>query len=163
MTTSTAIDKVLSCLYEGSSDTPGCLFAEAGAGALLVTALDEVAWLLNLRGGDVSYNPVFVSYVVVEQQTATLYVDQQKVGLIVSWGSCAADCYGFRAETLNPEYSLCALDSWQSPYCDSIVVGVDPPLCSAWVMSENNAILQHRHAQEQHKHSRCFLPSCFTT
>ncbi|KAA6418050.1 MAG: putative Xaa-Pro aminopeptidase P-like [Trebouxia sp. A1-2] len=53
---------------------------EAGAGALLVTALDEVAWLLNLRGGDVSYNPVFVSYVLVEQQTATLYVDQHKVG-----------------------------------------------------------------------------------
>lgn len=53
--------------------------AEAGAGALLVTALDEVAWLLNLRGGDVDYNPVFVSYVVVEHQNATLYVDQQKV------------------------------------------------------------------------------------
>jgi Xaa-Pro aminopeptidase len=57
------------------------LFAEAGAGALLVTALDEVAWLLNLRGGDVTYNPVFVSYVVVEQHTATLYVDQQKVSV----------------------------------------------------------------------------------
>ncbi|KAL0020575.1 hypothetical protein WJX77_005157 [Trebouxia sp. C0004] len=53
---------------------------EAGAGALLVTALDEVAWLLNLRGGDVTYNPVFVSYVIVEHQTATLFVDQQKVG-----------------------------------------------------------------------------------
>ena len=35
---------------------------EGGAGALLVTMLDEVAWLFNLRGGDVAYNPVFTSY-----------------------------------------------------------------------------------------------------
>lgn len=46
-----------------------------------MTALDEVAWLLNLRGGDVSYNPVFVSYVLVQDTTATLYVDQGKVCL----------------------------------------------------------------------------------
>lgn len=44
-----------------------------------MTALDEVAWLLNLRGGDVSYNPVFVSYVLVQDASATLYVDQEKV------------------------------------------------------------------------------------
>lgn len=55
------------------------LSAEKGAGALLVTALDEVAWLLNLRGGDVSHNPVFVSYVLVQDTSATLYVDQKKV------------------------------------------------------------------------------------
>lgn len=53
--------------------------AEAGAGALLVTMLDEVAWLFNLRGGDVSYNPVFLSYGVVTPDSATLYVDSRKV------------------------------------------------------------------------------------
>ena len=53
--------------------------AEKGAGSLLVTALDEVAWLLNLRGGDVSYNPVFLAYVLVHESSATLYVDPQKV------------------------------------------------------------------------------------
>ncbi|KAL3145608.1 hypothetical protein ABBQ32_003156 [Trebouxia sp. C0010 RCD-2024] len=53
---------------------------EKGAGTLLVTALDEVAWLLNLRGGDVSYNPVFLAYVLVHESSATLYVDPQKVG-----------------------------------------------------------------------------------
>ncbi|PSC69930.1 putative Xaa-Pro aminopeptidase P [Micractinium conductrix] len=53
--------------------------AEAGAGALLVTMLDEVAWLFNLRGGDVPYNPVFVSYGVVTAEGATLYVDLAKV------------------------------------------------------------------------------------
>ena len=52
--------------------------AEAKADALLVTALDEVAWFLNLRGSDVSYNPVFLSYVLLTKDDATLYVDQQK-------------------------------------------------------------------------------------
>ena len=56
-----------------------CFCADAGAGALLVTAVDEVAWLLNLRGGDVSHNPVFTSYVLVKEDSATLYVDQRKV------------------------------------------------------------------------------------
>ncbi|KAL4428500.1 hypothetical protein ABPG75_002589 [Micractinium tetrahymenae] len=53
--------------------------AEAGAGALLVTMLDEVAWLFNLRGGDVPYNPVFISYGVVTAEGAALYVDAGKV------------------------------------------------------------------------------------
>ena len=53
--------------------------AGSGAGALLATALDEVAWLLNLRGGDVPYNPVFVSYVLLTAETAALYVDAAKV------------------------------------------------------------------------------------
>ena len=35
------------------------------AGALVITALDEVAWLLNLRGSDIAFNPCFYSYVVV--------------------------------------------------------------------------------------------------
>jgi Xaa-Pro aminopeptidase len=39
--------------------------ATAGADGLLVTMLDEVAWLLNARGSDVEYNPVFVSYAAV--------------------------------------------------------------------------------------------------
>jgi len=54
--------------------------ADAKAGALLVTALDEVAWVLNLRGGDISYNPVFVSYFMLTEDSATLYIDDAKVG-----------------------------------------------------------------------------------
>lgn len=53
--------------------------AAAGAGALLVTGLDEVAWLLNLRGSDVDYNPVFVAYALVDADGARLYVDSAKV------------------------------------------------------------------------------------
>ena len=53
--------------------------AENQADALLVTALDEVAWFLNLRGSDVSYNPVFLSYVLLTADEANLYVDEHKV------------------------------------------------------------------------------------
>ena len=40
---------------------------------------DEVAWLLNLRGGDIPYNPVFISYLSITPDSATLYVDAAKV------------------------------------------------------------------------------------
>jgi len=38
---------------------------EKKANGLVVTALDEIAWLLNLRGSDISFNPVFFAYVIV--------------------------------------------------------------------------------------------------
>ena len=47
--------------------------AAAGAGALVVTKLDEIAWLTNLRGSDIAYNPVFESYLVVEHERATCF------------------------------------------------------------------------------------------
>lgn len=50
-----------------------------GADALVVSMLDEVAWALNLRGTDVQYNPVFVSYLLVGQESATLYINKVKL------------------------------------------------------------------------------------
>lgn len=47
---------------------------------LVVTALDEIAWLLNLRGSDVEYNPVFWSYVIVELESVTLYGESSRFG-----------------------------------------------------------------------------------
>ena len=41
--------------------------AEQGADALLLSALDEIAWLLNLRGGDIQYTPVFLSYLLLRR------------------------------------------------------------------------------------------------
>ena len=46
---------------------------EIGAGALIVTKLDEIAWITNLRGSDIAYNPVFESYLVVESERATCF------------------------------------------------------------------------------------------
>lgn len=51
----------------------------AGADAMAVTMLDEIAWLTNLRGEDVDYNPVLVSYMLVTMDKATLFVDHAKV------------------------------------------------------------------------------------
>jgi len=45
----------------------------------VVSMLDEIAWLFNLRGNDIPYNPVFFSYAVITPTTATLYVDESKL------------------------------------------------------------------------------------
>ena len=52
---------------------------ESRAYALIVSALDEIAWLLNIRGNDVEYNPVVISYVVLEADKCTLFVDPNKL------------------------------------------------------------------------------------
>lgn len=45
----------------------------------LVTTLDDVAWIFNLRGNDVDFNPVFVAYALISQERATLYIDERKL------------------------------------------------------------------------------------
>lgn len=52
-----------------------------------------MAWLLNLRGADVDYNPIFISYVIVTPDAATLYVDSAKVGTICQNTSPANDTH----------------------------------------------------------------------
>lgn len=49
------------------------------ARAIVLTALDEVAWLYNVRGSDVSYSPVVHAYAIVTSTAAFFYVDKQKV------------------------------------------------------------------------------------
>ena len=53
--------------------------SDKGADAMVVSALDEIAWLLNIRGKDVEYNPLVISYAVVEQTRCTLFVSPEKV------------------------------------------------------------------------------------
>ena len=48
-----------------------------GAGALLISAMDEVAWLLNLRGDDVPYNPVFDAFFLIDGDLKKLYVSAE--------------------------------------------------------------------------------------
>lgn len=57
----------------------GKLNVEGGKWALIISALDEIAWLLNIRGNDVAFNPVVVSFVVLENDKCTLFVDANKV------------------------------------------------------------------------------------
>lgn len=49
------------------------------AAGLVLSMLDEIAWLFNLRGNDIAYNPVFFSYAVVTPTTTTLYIDESKL------------------------------------------------------------------------------------
>ncbi|XAR57874.1 Xaa-Pro aminopeptidase [Bertholletia excelsa] len=52
---------------------------EEDARAIIITALDEVAWLYNIRGNDVSYCPVVHAFAIVTSLSAFLYVDQKKL------------------------------------------------------------------------------------
>lgn len=53
--------------------------AAVGADAHFASTLDDIAWLFNLRGSDVDYNPVFVAHALVERDGATLFIGDDKV------------------------------------------------------------------------------------
>lgn len=54
-------------------------FKKHGSNTLIVNALDEIAWLLNIRGDDIEYNPLFYSYLIVEgKDKLTLYTDNHE-------------------------------------------------------------------------------------
>ena len=52
---------------------------EQHADGMLMASLDDIAWTLNLRGSDVHCNPVFVSYLLISTQSATLFVHEEKL------------------------------------------------------------------------------------
>ncbi|MGH2327943.1 aminopeptidase P family protein [Campylobacter taeniopygiae] len=47
----------------------------------LISSLDDIAWITNLRGNDIEYNPVFLSYLFISQKTILLFIDQNKIDL----------------------------------------------------------------------------------
>lgn len=51
----------------------------SGATATVVCALDAIAWVLNLRGSDVKYNPVFTSFLYLAPEGSTLFIDEVKL------------------------------------------------------------------------------------
>ncbi|KAI1074083.1 aminopeptidase-like protein [Whalleya microplaca] len=55
----------------------------------VVSMLDEIAWLFNLRGNDIPYNPVFFSYAIITADEATLYIDSSKLN---------AECQSYLSE-----------------------------------------------------------------
>ncbi|MBE6266856.1 MAG: aminopeptidase P family protein [Prevotella ruminicola] len=52
---------------------------EKHADGMLMSALDDIAWTLNLRGTDVHCNPVFVSYLLISSRDVTLYINKVKL------------------------------------------------------------------------------------
>jgi Xaa-Pro aminopeptidase len=45
----------------------------------LIATLDDIAWVLNIRGGDVLYNPVTIAYLLIEEDTSTLFIRRRKL------------------------------------------------------------------------------------
>lgn len=67
------------------------VLAKRSSPGFFITMLDEVAWLYNLRGTDIPFNPVFFSYAAVTPTTATLYVDASKLDDVCSAQLSEAD------------------------------------------------------------------------
>ncbi|XP_013414158.1 xaa-Pro aminopeptidase 1 isoform X2 [Lingula anatina] len=73
--------------------------ADKNTRALFVTALDETAWLFNLRGSDIAYNPFFISYAIVEENNVRFYLSNKtgrltpKIAVHLSTGT-TGDCSG---------------------------------------------------------------------
>jgi Xaa-Pro aminopeptidase len=55
------------------------VMAQLGANRHFISTLDDIAWLFNLRGADVNFNPVFLAHALIEPQRATLFVGEDKV------------------------------------------------------------------------------------
>ncbi len=83
--------------------------ARAGATHHLISALDDIAWITNLRGGDVEYNPVFLSHLLVEAERCTLFVDAGKFDAALR-GQLSADGIGLADYTAVTD-ALSALDT----------------------------------------------------
>jgi Xaa-Pro aminopeptidase len=62
------------------------LSAQSGGTAYIVSDLTEIAWLLNLRSSDIPYVPVFTAYLVVRLDSATLFVNRDRLPLRVVRG-----------------------------------------------------------------------------
>ncbi|MEM7249233.1 MAG: aminopeptidase P family N-terminal domain-containing protein [Acidobacteriota bacterium] len=97
--------------------------AEEGCTACVLTTLDQLAWLFNLRGRDVEYNPVFLGFAIVTEGACTLFVDEGKLT-----GEVRAAL---------PEVTFAAYDGFAEGLAglasEKTKVWVDPRSCSAWV------------------------------
>ncbi|KAI0400948.1 aminopeptidase-like protein [Xylaria palmicola] len=74
----------------------------------VISMLDEIAWLFNLRGNDIPYNPVFFSYAIVTKEEATLYIDSSKL---------SSECQAFL------EKNKVAIKPYQDIFSDATALG----------------------------------------
>ncbi|KAI9791968.1 MAG: hypothetical protein M1816_003237 [Peltula sp. TS41687] len=124
----------------------------------IVSMLDEVAWLYNLRGNDIPYNPVFYSYAIITPDSASLYVDSSKIGddvrshlgsavtirpyesifdeaqVLGSSNSVAANSNGSNVKSRKQKFLVSTRTSWaliQSLGGEDSVEEVRSPICDA--------------------------------
>lgn len=125
-TTSSKIERIRKALRKSHAD------------GMLVSALDDVAWTLNLRGTDVHCNPVFVSYLLISNDKVSLFVNPQKlsteVSSYLSENGITVYPYEKVKEGLNfyPEYNILLDDNetsyvlWNAVKCHEIVSASSP-------------------------------------
>ncbi len=58
------------------------MMKQQNANCHLISSLDDMAWLFNMRGQDVNFNPVVLSFALITENNATLYVDQNKLSSV---------------------------------------------------------------------------------
>lgn len=108
------------------------------ADGMLISALDDIAWILNLRGTDVRCVPVFVSYLLISSQQVSLYVDSAKINdevkAYLTENGISLYPYNKVAEGLErySEYNI-LLDGdetsyflWKTVKCQEIIAGKSP-------------------------------------
>lgn len=66
---------------------------EIGADAMVVTALDEVAWLLNVRGRDVPYAPLLKAFVIISIRDLKVYAPPGKLSMPVREALAVYNCF----------------------------------------------------------------------
>ena len=102
------------------------------ADGMLVSALDDIAWALNLRGSDVHCNPVFVSYLLIASDSVSLFVDEEKLSKEVKDYLSANDIKVEEGLKAYSEYNI-LLDGnetsyylWKTVRCQEIVLADSP-------------------------------------
>lgn len=95
------------------------------ADALLISTLDDVMWTLNIRGGDTAYCPISESYLLVEQSSARLFVDSDKLTAEVVASLTEHNIHLHDYEHLGAALNLLANGArviYSERYCDSLTV-----------------------------------------
>ncbi|KRX25907.1 Xaa-Pro aminopeptidase 1, partial [Trichinella nelsoni] len=102
---------------------------------LVLSALDEIAWLLNLRGSDIPYNPVFFAYVVISNEDAvSLFVDEGKIAktildkFLMNNSSLRVNCFHYDA--ISDYMTNCLVDKDDSSLRIWLPQGTSHALCS---------------------------------
>jgi Xaa-Pro aminopeptidase len=116
-----------------------------GCDAVLVTALDEIAWLLNVRGSDIEYNPLVISYLLVTMDEARWYV--RKDAFASSDSETEASFYELRADGVDiRDYGDIGLDLTALKADGIASLFVDPSTLNAYLyellVSEGPSLMQ---------------------
>ncbi|ACF30365.1 putative aminopeptidase [Neisseria gonorrhoeae NCCP11945] len=142
------------------------VMAEKGADYHLVSSLDDIAWLTNLRGSDVPFNPVFVSFLLIGKDSAVLFTEQcrlnaeaaaalQTAGITVEPYAQVADKLAQIGGALLIEPNKTAVSTLvRLPESARLIEGINPSTFFKSVKSEAD-IARIREAMEQDGAALC--------